>query len=426
MRLSKGMKRETLKASLCNRCRLTISRKSYLIETTSSSPNSVKRHKTPKMRPLEAAWHTPQAITIQMWSQEVAWGPKLSFKCHQLEESQTNLEIKWIDYSTSSMNASRQSWRKNMIREWISYTRELRRSNHTKAHIKMHISYWCRIASTMLVKYHPSKAPSRSLAELVDHHQPEATNSTFLAWIEAWARKDVLSTLTYKTGTINRQTLQTEVELEKAVPTIHKRPQTVSKYRRRSNITNSTLTVPRKQLTWWESNTKQHRSWDWMSQMKDTTRPRAECLCISKTLNHNLLQMALWQTEDLTWTERTLQLYQITGNRREYWNHWRMPLLIHLELRVRAILLIHSLKVVCHLLVPIKTCLNLLEIWMGKLLWRWSGKTKTTNWIKCTPNLTQLPPFKGNTCPTPTPKLFSASTEARPCPNNPTILFLVV
>ena len=209
-------------------------------------------------------WAIQPVITIQYLTPTY---PLIqNFKCHQYHQMQTRWLIKWIDSSTSSMNASRQNWRRNTTKESIFCTKELRKSKLIKDLTKMLTSFWCKTVSMMSAKYHPNNLPSPNQEGLPMGLQIEQTISIFPEWIEVRAKKGEMPIKIYRIEIINRLIWPIELDWVK-VPIMSLKVQMEWKYRRKNNITNFILIVHRKPSTWWENNIKQLKWWDLMTQM---------------------------------------------------------------------------------------------------------------------------------------------------------------
>jgi hypothetical protein len=142
MRLFKDMKMEIPKVFSWDRCQLTIFKKLFSIKVISNLPKWDKKLK--KINKFRTQQDICQACKINLRS---VIQTKLNSSKHR------KITSRWTVFNTFSTSASRLSWRKNMKREWSSWTIELKRDKRSKVHTKMHILFWCRTileTSTML------------------------------------------------------------------------------------------------------------------------------------------------------------------------------------------------------------------------------------------------------------------------------------
>ena len=141
MKLFKDTKRVIRKVYLCNKCPLTIFKRLFLTKTTSNLLSKDKLHKWSRKRPIGMDWLIPLATITQtlFWLEDLVLSQ--SCKCLQWVEIQIKWVTRWTDYNTCNMNASKQNWKRNMIKGLTFCTKELKRSNHIKVHIKMLISF---------------------------------------------------------------------------------------------------------------------------------------------------------------------------------------------------------------------------------------------------------------------------------------------
>jgi len=74
----------------------------------------------------------------------------LGWRVSTLQLFLAKISSKWTDFNLFNMNAWKQNLKRSMIKELISYTRELRWDRLSRAHIKTLIWFWCRIIYKIL------------------------------------------------------------------------------------------------------------------------------------------------------------------------------------------------------------------------------------------------------------------------------------
>lgn len=132
MRLSKGMKKEILRAYSWDKCRLMIFKRSFLIETISNSLNKGK-----KLKNLLITWNNKWVSPVLPDTLQITSIPLSQIQICLKAKQTLQANFKWIVSNTFNTNASRLSWKKNMIKESISFTSVLRKGSLNRGHIRM-------------------------------------------------------------------------------------------------------------------------------------------------------------------------------------------------------------------------------------------------------------------------------------------------
>lgn len=169
------------------------------------------------------------------------------------ERCNSKIASRWIGCNMCNMSVLKLNWKKNMKKEWSSWTIELRRDKHNKVHTKMLTSSWCRttsVTSTMLKAWLGTNL-ARSLRPTTSHLRMVSLclpSRRRILWDRLFLRVKIGETLLIRTRRITRPTASSPTRKTEA--------------REESSTISSTWIQLKERLKWCVSNTNRPLWWD--------------------------------------------------------------------------------------------------------------------------------------------------------------------